>query len=379
MTESEWSLYAACALIYLATSCVWWIQRPAAGVWRRFTRRFHFTPGNALFGNENGALLVLNPLPPFGATFVAEPCPVSVGRDGVLSTIALSGALGERLPRAGAQFVPWSELAEITADERDVRVRGVRFVRASSRVFARHLAQWLDALARAEPARREELVAHELARAFDTAAIRADAEHALRGTEELVFWQSALFAATFVALPAALEFERPLVPWVLLAGLALWITTAVQGWRAASRLVRERRWALAVPFFLHPFAALRARDAVLRDTLATRHPLAVARVWCEPGEFARVFEAALRDARAPHWPECPLDDERARAAEREWRAHIEAALVALAPELARDVRRVPERLAADCLAFCPRCHMQYTRLDTACASCGDRPLVVFGS
>ena len=116
MTESEWTLYAACALLYLAASCVWWIQRPAAGVWRRFTHTFHFTPANALFGNENGALLVLNPLPPFGATFVAEPCPVSIGRDGVLSTVALSGALGERLPRAHARVAKGCSTIPVSFD-----------------------------------------------------------------------------------------------------------------------------------------------------------------------------------------------------------------------------------------------------------------------
>lgn len=379
MTESEWTLYAACALLYLAASCVWWIQRPAAGVWRRFTHTFHFTPANALFGNENGALLVLNPLPPFGATFVAEPCPVSIGRDGVLSTVALSGALGERLPRAHARYAAWSELVDVSAHERDVHVRGVRFVRASSAVFARHLAALLGELARARPEERERRLAAELARAFDTAAITADTQRALQATEELAVWQTALFAATFVALPLVVELQRPLVTWVLLAALVSWISTAYAGWRAASGLQRERRWALALPFFLHPFGALRARDALLRDVVATRHPLAVARALCTPAEFARVFAAALRDARAPHWPECPLDDERARTAEREWRARVEAALVALAPELASDVARVPERLAADCLAFCPRCHMQYTRLDTACASCGGRPLAPFVS
>lgn len=377
MTEAEWSLYTACALIYLATSCVWWIQRPAAGLRRVVSGTFTCVPANGLFGNENGALLWLNPLPPFGATFVAEPCPVSIGRAGVLSTIALSGALGERLPRARVRFVSWSELANVGANDRDVLVGGVRFVRASSAVSARHLAQLLGELARARPDEREQRIAAELARAFDTAAIATDTRSALSATAELAGWQTALFLATFGALPLVVEFERPLVAWVLLAGLGLWIATAVLFWRTATRIARERRWRLVVPAFLHPFPALRARDALLRDIVATRHPLAVARVLCAPAEFARAFEAALRDVRAPHWPECPLDDERARAAEREWRARIEAELVSLAPELARGVRRVPERLADDCLAFCPRCQMQYTRVDTACASCGGRPLEVF--
>lgn len=377
MTEPEWSLYFACALIYLATSCVWWIQRPAAGLRRVVSGTFRCVPANALFGNENGALLWLNPLPPFGATFVAEPCPVSIGREGVLSTIALNGALGERLPRARVRFATWSELADVTANERDVLVGRVPFVRASSTVFAAHLAKLLGELARAQPVEREKRIAVELARAFDTVAIETDTQRALSATAQLAGWQTALFLATFGALPLVVELERPLVAWVLLAGLGLWISTAIVFWRSATHLARERRWKLAVPAFLHPFPALRARDALLRDTVATRHPLAVARVVCSPAEFARAFEGALRDARAPHWPECPLDDERARAAEREWRARIEAELVSLAPELAPGVRRAPERLADDCLAFCPRCQMQYTRLDTACASCGGRPLEAF--
>jgi hypothetical protein len=317
-----------------------------------------------LLGNERGGLLWLNPLPPFGTTYVAQSLPLSLSEEGVLSFAAQSQPPLERYPAPEPRCLAWDEVGEVASADRDVIVGGRPFVSVGSADLAAHVARLLRELARDAPKARERRLAAEVERAFDTVAIASALEKAERETQGLVWLQTSLLLACFVLLPWMLEYERLSAWWgragdpVLLDG----DRGADLGHRHAPRARATLAHSAAV--LLHPFPAMRARDALLRDTLATQHPLAVAKVLCSEDEFAAVFAAALRDARARRtgrsvrWRmSVPC------ASRRAWRARIERALARLAPRLAERAR-APERLE-DCLAYCARCEKQYTRLDTS--------------
>jgi len=379
MTESEWGLYGVLALLYAGTSCLWWIPRAAAALRSSWWGSARCVAANTLLGNENGGVLPLNPLWPVGTCYVTQHLPCSIGAQGVLGFTALSYGTAERPLARPPRFVAWSELRGVEARDDEVWVGGASFARCASRRLARHVAQELERLALAPAAQREELLERELERAFDVVAIAGEAGRVERATAGLARGQLAFFAGGALGIPLVIEFARP---WVPLAGLVLflgWIACAVGAWRAARRLTPPgwERWRVVLPCCVHPFPASRAREALSRDALALFHPWAACKALAAPAEFEALLATALRDARAPYWPECPLEDARAREAERSWRARVERQLLRLDPAAAERVELVPQRLAPDCLGYCARCHKQYTRLDVSCASCGERPLTPF--
>jgi hypothetical protein len=138
MSESEWSLLGFLAAIYVLSGCLWWIRREAVGFRALLWGAQRFVPGNALLGNEQGGLLWLNPLPPFGTTYVAQCLPVSLSEEGVLSFASQSQPPAERYPTPDARCLAWSEVVEIAVADHDVLVGGRRFARLGSSELAAH-------------------------------------------------------------------------------------------------------------------------------------------------------------------------------------------------------------------------------------------------
>ncbi|MBK7874210.1 MAG: hypothetical protein IPJ77_00385 [Planctomycetes bacterium] len=377
MTEFE-SLLVALAAIYLVLGVVW--VRRDAFVFRAHTgRRFHVAAANALVGGEEGALQWLNPLPPFGLVHVVQPFPASVSAEGVLAWTSAAYPPGERHRQADPRFFAWSDVRRVEAREKDVLVNDVRFVRTGSTRLAAHVARFVHELAKAKPAERARRIDAELERAFDGVAIADAAGRAERGSAALVPPAVGLFLLAFVATPWVDLFGdiHAQWPWLVLALFALQAWGVVALWITAGRLEKRERWKHVLQCALSPLALIRARDGLLRDQLATFAPLAVAKALLERAEFEALLAASVRDARNPALPGCPVADPRALATEADWRARIAAAAARLAPAVAEAALAPPPPLADDCVAWCARCERQYTRADSLCAGCGDRPLVRF--
>ena len=83
MGEFE-SLLLILTLIYLS-ECLVWVRRGAlvfASWWGKSFRILH--PGT-LLGNQRGGLLLANPLPPLGATFISPGFPLSLSPEGAFA------------------------------------------------------------------------------------------------------------------------------------------------------------------------------------------------------------------------------------------------------------------------------------------------------
>src|SRR5262245_38196907 len=186
MTESEWGLYVVLAALYVGTSCLWWIPRTAAALRTRLFGGVRLVGGNALLGNENGGMLLLDPWWPGGTCFVGQHLPCSIGAQGVLSFTALSWGTAERYLAKTPRFVAWGGLGGLEVREAELWLGGELFARCASRRLARQVAQLLAELEAAAPKRREELLERELERAFDVVAIAGEAGKAERTTSGLV-------------------------------------------------------------------------------------------------------------------------------------------------------------------------------------------------
>ncbi len=375
MSEFE-SLLLIVGAIYLS-ECAWWIPRDAIVLRAWWGGAWSCRAANVMPGGGNGALCVLQPLPGVGSACVGAAWTVSLSEEGVLGFASQSLPPGPRVALLEARFFEWNALPQVSARDATVDVGGRAFARCASPAAAMELAALLARLQSAKPKARPALLDAEVARQFDLVALAAALGHAERATRELRWLQPLLFGWLFVVVPLVWLQGELLLRWpILVAGfLALVAWIALRSWLAA-RALKLTAWKHALLNFLSPLAAMRARETLLRDALALFHPLAALKVLCDERETARVLADALRDAAHPFWPECPLEDERARRTERAWRERMRRAIAELAPDVARAAATRPAA-EADSLAYCPRCQEQFLRIDRACARCGERPLVSF--
>lgn len=376
MSELE-SLLVLVAAIYLS-ECGWWIPRDAFVVRAWWGSAWRVRAANAMPGGALGAVCALQPLPALGSACVVAPLPVSLSDEGVLTFAAHALPPERRTSSVAARWIPWSALQPVRANDARVEAGGVVLARSCSPRAAQHLAQLLERLRVAAAPQRNAILDEEVAQQFDFVAIGAALGRAERATLELRVLQPILFALVFVAVPYLWIEDDLLLRWKMLVAaiVALTVWIAVRTWLAARVLRPDGAWKSALLHLVSPLAAMRARETLMRDALALHHPLAVAKVVCDASEVDQVVERALRDARSPFWPECPLEDDAARRTERAWRERMRRAIAELSPVAAARAEDLPIA-EPGCVAYCARCREQFTRADRACARCGERPSVPF--
>ena len=364
--------------------CCFWVRREVAAFRAWIGKKTRIVIGSALPGGEEGGLFVGNPLPPLGTVYVCQQWPLSLSPEAAFSYVAQAWPPAQpHLQRA--KLVRFDELRDVQAVDKSVRVNGDLYLKTASPLLARRIARLLRALRDLPPARREKTIESALAQLFDTQAIEARIEACRARSKPLLLACNAELAHLFLVCPVVIEMGMFSAAWPFLAGGLVLLSGGVLAayWRAHAALWPEDktdRWSVVATLLLSPPAAIRANDLLTRHLVAEFHPLAVARVLCGEKDFEVLAEATLRDARFPAFPVCPSDDEVARRTEEWSRQRLTRALERFVEKCGGSDRLAsvpPERISADCLAYCPRCTSQFTRPEGTCHACGDRPLVPF--
>lgn len=70
------------ALLYL-TECLIWVKKHSIAFVSPWGRRWRVATPISWLGNANGAMLILNPLPPPGRIFLSHLLPISISPAGV--------------------------------------------------------------------------------------------------------------------------------------------------------------------------------------------------------------------------------------------------------------------------------------------------------
>jgi hypothetical protein len=383
MTD-EVTLIAVVAVLYLS-ECVVVLRYGSllvrAGGWRRGGAVVH---PSALWGNEKGGLVWLNPFPPFGSAFVCHQWPLTITRELACSYVGQSINFRRRRQQ-DAVLIRAEHVRDVRQSAAAIHVAGARFAslvdERQARRFALILGQWA-----ALPATdRDAAIAAWVQSAADERAAGALVEEYHRCTSGLRPLCYVLFVLLMIVLPLAAWLGRFLqvVPWLLAIGVPCWISVLWTFGRAHARLLpqrrTERRRALAKMVFM-PVASIRACDAITRDLLSAFDPLAVAAAVCDRRTLESFARDVVLDLRYPLLPVCPSGSSELGRAEQSFRRQLQGELEMLLRRCGLD----PECLAAPPVpdapshwAYCPRCRAQYLVASGECAECGGRPLVVF--
>jgi hypothetical protein len=382
MSDHE-QLLLVIAVIYL-TDCVFWASRCAVVFRDSFLAgKFAVSHPSTYLGHDRGGIVFRNPLPPFGTTLICPDRPVSVTPEHAYAYTAASALFGAR-PEHPERLVALDEVTSVTVESKDVLVDGKIFARTDSGAYARHLAGFLDRLARMPMAERAGAIEADLDASFDTSRIEARLIQYDQATSTLRLICTCLFLLLFLALPWVVIRDSFGVYWPhLLACLVVGVAAiGVLYARAHKALYPDdragRRAGLAMMLLIPP-AAVRACDAMARDLVAGFDVLAVARVACDKETFARLAGRLLRDLTHPALPACPSDDPGALATEARHRAALLRHSVRF---LEREGERVDDLLGppqqdAGAMSYCPRCHEQFVIAGGECRTCGGIPLAAF--
>ncbi len=377
------TLFLVVLLLYL-TQCIHWIPEGCVAFREAVKRPWKMLPvqtGFTLLGRQP---VFTNPLPPFAGVAVCQPLPFRVSPAGIaepeIPSVYRAGLRGE--PAKGARF---REIRDIQASGETLRIDGAVFVKVSCAAQAQHLAAFLCSLHRSREKDRGSAIETELAGMLDVERISARLRAYRELSRGLAVSCHALFIFFFALAPLAIWRFGLAWSWRLLTAILVifLVLIAFQFRRARKKIhadTAEFPWPVMVSLLLSPFAAIRARDALVQDLFCAFHPLAVTRVLCDEAAFRSAASTALREAFFfIASPQGGMKD--SLSGVEEW--HRSRELTALKKFIARageDPEKLlgpPPRESELCQSYCPRCWAQFALQSGNCEPCGGMPLRPF--
>ncbi|MFA6546528.1 MAG: hypothetical protein WCS99_19080 [Limisphaerales bacterium] len=373
MSEAE-SLFLVLALLY-CVECVGWVRRGTVAFRTRWRGRWRAVHPSLHLGGQRGGLVFAHPLPPLGNLLLSAQLPFSLSPDGLLAFVAPAVNPGGRPPQRGS-FLRWGQIQSLVAEGRALKLNGTAWFKFSSAHTAGWLATALTRIARLAPEQRAAAIREFLAATLDPEAVRAQWAAARPGALRLRRWANSLFCFMFVVAPALNWHYGLKACWpVLVAGwLGHTITIGILFFRAHRRLYPEagdERFTHFLTSLLAAPTAARAHDLLTRPLLERFHPLAVAQVLADAGEFRVVAQQLLRELRHPALPVCPPGE--AESVERDSRAMVLEFSEALTRRAGLDPDALlapPSPLDCACRSYCPRCEEQFIAPTGVCEDCG---------
>lgn len=373
-------LYLVLCLLYLS-DCFCWVRRQSLAFVSPWWRCWRVAMGSALFGNDRGGLLLLNPLPPLGRVFLAHLSPISLSPAGVCAANrqSLPGAVR---PRQSGNAIAFERIERAAADGLLLKINGARFAGCGSARQAAGLAATINAVVALPAAEREAAISAHLAGQFAREKAAETLEQARSLTRPLSWWCLIFFVGLFVVAPILViifGLAYVIVPIVIFL-YAFAVQIAILFHEAHKKLYgaeKQDRLTDVVKMILFPPAAIRAADRLNAEALSPFNPLVTAAL-LSPQDTAAFVESWLRDLAHPLRQE--LNDPPAVAIAAWYAARqLEQALAFVKrhdPPRAEAFSAAPEPAGASA-TYCPRCGEQFALEAGECPDCPGVELVPF--
>lgn len=359
--------------LYLA-ECAVWTQRSGLALLRSWGRtRVLFPP--ELLGNPEAGLMFSNPLPPLGDLFIVPAWPCSLSSEGLSIGPPLRVDPAAR-PLHEPVLLPMATVGSARSEDSRVLFDDGTAWDLGSSDEAQRWTQRLVALSTARPREREVRIRawlRESLRDDELQSRLASFDAALGSLDPTVL---VLFTLLFLLGPLAVwqyGLEHTWIPLLSLTGVA-WLAVLAAVRAATQRLLSTGvRCSLSswVTMAILPLAAIRARDTLARRLLAGFDPVFCAAALASQ-RAGPVVRSAQRQLAHPRGGE--------ELASVRWfrllyRDELTLALEPLGYDEAAALK-APDR-EPECLAYCPRCHDQFTSVTATCSACDARELTPF--
>lgn len=366
-------------LLYLL-ECLGWVKKQSVAFVSSGGRRWRISTPISWLGNANGAMMILNPVPPPGHVFLSHLLPISISPVGICAFNSQTLPSGGRPATQTAEFISFSSINKTTTDGAYLIINGQKFAKCATPKQAKALASFIEKANAAKASRREALVTSWIAKQFDAKAAKSVWE---QGEEQIgpIRWMCSLFFVfLFIAAPILVNIyglETLIIP-IAVAMVLLAMQIAFVFWRAHRKFYpteSQERLENVAKMILCPPVSLRAADVLTKNLLAEFSPVAVASVLAGPGElsFVRGFVLDLQ-----HALKHEITDQKAADTVSWMNARQLSACLALVERVDRFHGFLdPTEKQGESVAYCPRCGVQFVVDEGECPDCPGVELVVF--
>ena len=380
MSEAQ-TLLLILILIYLS-DCLIWVKRESVAFVCTWGGRWRLRVAPSWLGNANGAILLLNPLPPAGRVFLSHLAPISISPSGVCAYNLQTLPTEARSPAQTGQFLPFNKIKSATADGVYLLLNKERFAKCATARQSRTLASLLSELTKAPASKRERMAHAWINKQFaldEAAALWRQGEKVIEPIREL---SSILFLFLFVVTPI-LVMSFTLLPLIIPVAVVMFImaiTIGIMFYRAHKQFFPgegSERFESLAKMILCPPVSIRAPDLLTRNLLSDYSPIVLAELLAQSREqpFVRAY---VLDLQHPLGHE--IADETAEQTIR-WTAGQQLSVcldqIKGGRYLKPEELEAPSQREENSISYCPRCRCQFVVSDGECADCPGVALVVF--
>jgi hypothetical protein len=381
LTDTEWIMIVVAAIYLFECAC--WVRRDTLCL-STILGRFRALHSPSFMGNERMKLVIGNPSP-LARSFLCEPWPITISPDGIVIPEGMRFDSSGQTERDAMLFDSLSHA--ILAVEKEVHYNNGPIAVCSTDEQAKQLAAMIGEVAVANPADRGKLIGEHLDRWTDNAAAAERFAELKRLVATLRSSGLTLFVMMFVIGPAMYfaPMRRPW-PWQVVALYFVffaisWLLTIWDYSVCRKKLLGEpfsQRFRHIGMLFLSPAGAMRSSEVLLRHSMATFHPLAVAAALCTKERFTALARPTLLAVEHPKPGELPSEPEARRIDEWFRKKHLKR-LTALVRRMEIDLDELlePPKPLYDSHSYCPRCRNQYVLAEGTCKDCGGVTLVAY--
>ncbi len=365
------SLVAIVALLYLHECCVWLPPRAmciSSMLGIRPYRAF-----SSVLGNSRWQLVLLNPLP-WTLGFICESWPGCLHPQG----------LGWQDTDSVDHVVPFDDIANVVCCDCVVQVSPDKGMRTSSPERTNFVRDSIARVLQSPRDEREAAIMRTLAQALDVPSVRLRWETFRIETLDLRR-AATMFGLATVALAISLYWWGSFFGWLekclyIFCIVILWLFTILEFRRAHACLYpkdRSNQFRLTSMLLISPIAVVRSADTLARPLFAEFDVIAVAAAMLPRKDLLALARHCLRQCRDPlHCDDLdPQVEEMWSWFKTHYAQQVESALSQ--EGIDREAVLKAPRQDFDAIAYCPRCHGQYTRELESCPSCFGVPTISF--
>ncbi len=382
MTDLEF-LFLILAAVYL-TQCVSWVA-PHAKVFTRTVRgRWQAHAPEIELSAWSTKAAVANLLPFSAGVVLAEPEPLPITPQGIV--VRVSGAESAAENESPWELLRWEEMTKITAQGDRVRVDGKTAYRAVSAAEAARLVEFLRGVKKLAGGARASAIEKELKRRCDARAAQERYEEYRAASRWPGAFANLLSVLLLVIVPVYIEMGARVIQWLalLITALVTIVLTTLSFRRAHRGLYpdeKDARFSETLTVALSPFAAMRARDALSRNSLAAYDPLTVALTLLRPAAFETEAARVYRDMHFPVPLAQPPPAEVGKELEwfRDLRNRVLATFIKKHCANPAQFLEAPPRSSPASATYCPRCHAQFRMESGICSDCRGVNLLAFAA
>ena len=380
MTDEQ-VLFAVICFLYI-TDCFVWLDRHSVAFVSSSWNKWRLVFPSVLFGNADAGLVLLNPLPSSGLSYVCRLLPVSISPLGICAYNSQTLRSGGKSSQTGIT-IPFTDIRNVCSEGKSIIVNESRFVKCGTEFQASVLADFLKSVSSAPEENRDSLIRGFFQRTLDDDSAKSFLETVSGQTRILRLLCNITFFFIFLAMPLLVIYYglRTMIIPVGICSFLLSIRISVEFYISHKKLypqASEDRIVNLLKVILCPPVAIRAPDIIANSSLDSFHPLNIAHILLDKNKYRTFARELMADLKYPMHHD--LTDNNGMLITK-WNNDT---LFDLCGRYLKDVAKLkidlfapPAQTDEHCRSYCPRCLGQLNRVSGECPDCPGVKLVLF--